>query len=153
MSFCRFRRLPGGRRSCTSRRRRFRRFRPGAPQPTPSTPVEVYEGEHDVRSAPALGSVPMSTNALPTQSSDFPAWYGEVVRRAGLAENSPVRGAMVIKPYGYAIWETIQRELDDRIKATGHENFYFPVLMPAGCSRTVTCRCSTTSGPTQSVGS
>ena len=72
----------------------------------------------------------MSTNALPTQSSDFPAWYGEVVRRAGLAENSSVRGAMVIKPYGYAIWETIQRELDDRIKATGHENFYFPLFVP-----------------------
>ena len=73
----------------------------------------------------------MSTNALPNQSTDFPAWYGEVVRRAGLAENSPVRGAMVIKPYGYAIWETIQRELDDRIKATGHENVYFPLLVPA----------------------
>jgi prolyl-tRNA synthetase len=54
-----------------------------------------------------------------------------VVRRAGLAENSPVRGAMVIKPYGYAIWEAIQRELDDRIKATGHENFYFPLFVPA----------------------
>jgi prolyl-tRNA synthetase len=73
----------------------------------------------------------MSTTALPTQSSDFPAWYGEVVRRAGLAENSAVRGAMVIKPYGYAIWEAIQRELDDRIKATGHENVYFPLLVPA----------------------
>jgi prolyl-tRNA synthetase len=73
----------------------------------------------------------MSTTALPIQSSDFPAWYGEVVRRAGLAENSPVRGAMVIKPYGYAIWEAIQRELDDRIKATGHENVYFPLLVPA----------------------
>jgi prolyl-tRNA synthetase len=73
----------------------------------------------------------MSANALPTQSSDFPAWYGEVVRRAGLAENSTVRGAMVIKPYGYAIWEAIQRELDDRIKATGHENLYFPLLVPA----------------------
>jgi prolyl-tRNA synthetase len=73
----------------------------------------------------------MSTAALPSQSTDFPAWYGEVVRRAGLAENSPVRGAMVIKPYGYAIWETIQRELDDRIKATGHENFYVPLLVPA----------------------
>jgi prolyl-tRNA synthetase len=72
----------------------------------------------------------MSTQALPAQSGDFPAWYGEVVRRAGLAENSAVRGAMVIKPYGYAIWETIQRELDDRIKATGHENFYFPLLVP-----------------------
>ena len=73
----------------------------------------------------------MSTNALPAQASDFPAWYGEVVRRAGLAENAPVRGAMTIKPHGYAIWEAIQRELDDRIKATGHENLYFPLLVPA----------------------
>ena len=73
----------------------------------------------------------MSTNALPTQSADFPGWYGEVVRRAGLAENSAVRGSMVIKPYGYAIWEAIQRALDDRIKATGHENLYFPLLIPA----------------------
>jgi len=67
---------------------------------------------------------------LPTQSRDFPAWYGEVVRRAGLAENAPVRGAMVIKPYGYAIWEAIQRELDERIKATGHENIYLPLFVP-----------------------
>jgi prolyl-tRNA synthetase len=73
----------------------------------------------------------MSATPLPAQSSDFPAWYGEVVRRARLAENSSVRGAMVIKPYGYAIWEAVQRELDDRIKATGHENFYFPLLVPA----------------------
>jgi prolyl-tRNA synthetase len=73
----------------------------------------------------------MSTASLPTQSSNFPAWYGEVVRRAGLAENAAVRGAMIIKPYGYAIWEAIQRELDDRIKATGHENLYFPLLVPA----------------------
>src|SRR4029078_5504221 len=73
----------------------------------------------------------MSTNAMPTQSTDFPGWYGEVVRRAGLAENSAVRGSMVIKPYGYAIWEAIQRALDDRIKATGHENLYFPLLIPA----------------------
>ena len=69
--------------------------------------------------------------AIPSQTADFPAWYGEVVRRAELAENSPVRGAMIIKPYGYAIWETIQRELDNRIKATGHENLYFPLLQPA----------------------
>src|SRR6185503_11799822 len=49
----------------------------------------------------------------------------------GLAENAAVRGMMVIKPYGYAIWELLQREMDDRIKATGHENFYFPMLIPA----------------------
>ena len=73
----------------------------------------------------------MNKTALPSQTSDFPAWYGEVVRRAELAESSSVRGTMVVKPYGYAIWEAIQRELDDRIKATGHENLYFPLFVPA----------------------
>jgi len=80
---------------------------------------------------PARGSVPSSATALPGQSSDFPAWCGEVVRRAGLVESAAARGAMVIKPYGYAIWEAIQRELDARIKATGHENLCFPLLVPA----------------------
>ena len=70
-------------------------------------------------------------NTLPSIENDFPAWYAEVVRRAGLAENAAVRGMMVIKPYGYAIWELLQRQMDDRIKATGHENFYFPMLIPA----------------------
>jgi prolyl-tRNA synthetase len=74
----------------------------------------------------------MSRHSLPSQSDDFPAWYGDVVRRAELAENSLVRGTMVIKPYGYAIWEHVQRALDDRIKATGHENLYFPLLVPSG---------------------
>jgi prolyl-tRNA synthetase len=69
--------------------------------------------------------------ALPKQSEDFPAWYQEVVRQAGLAEPSLARGTMVIKPYGFAIWERIQRAFDDRIKATGHENVYFPLFIPA----------------------
>ncbi len=73
----------------------------------------------------------MNKTALPSQTSDFPAWYGEVVRRAELAESSAARGTMVVKPYGYAIWEAIQRELDHRIKATGHENLYFPLFVPA----------------------
>ncbi|MDQ4030063.1 MAG: proline--tRNA ligase [Actinomycetota bacterium] len=73
----------------------------------------------------------MSRHPLQRQSIDFPAWYGEVVRRAGLAESSLVRGAMVIKPYGYAIWEAIQRALDERIRATGHENVYFPLFIPS----------------------
>lgn len=69
--------------------------------------------------------------ALTPRSKDFPAWYQEVVRDAGMAEPSLARGTMVIKPYGYAIWERIQRAVDDRIKATGHENLYFPMLIPA----------------------
>jgi len=69
--------------------------------------------------------------ALPKQSEDFPAWYQEVVRSADLAENSLARGTMVIKPYGYAIWEAIRDAVDERIKATGHENLYFPMFIPA----------------------
>jgi prolyl-tRNA synthetase len=68
--------------------------------------------------------------ALPKQDQDFPAWYQEVVREAQLAETSLARGTMVIRPYGFAIWEAMQRALDDRIKATGHENFYFPMFFP-----------------------
>jgi prolyl-tRNA synthetase len=68
--------------------------------------------------------------ALPSFSEDFPGWYQEVVRQADLAENSLVRGTMVIKPYGFAIWEAIQGALDLRIKQTGHKNLYFPMLIP-----------------------
>jgi prolyl-tRNA synthetase len=72
----------------------------------------------------------MSTNKLPTQAEDFPAWYVEVVKRADLAEHGPAKGSMIIKPHGYAIWELTQRALDDRFKATGHQNLYFPLLIP-----------------------
>ncbi len=61
---------------------------------------------------------------------DFSQWYLDVIRKAQLAEDSPVRGCMIIRPYGYALWEHIQRLLDDRIKATGHQNFYFPLFIP-----------------------
>jgi prolyl-tRNA synthetase len=69
--------------------------------------------------------------ALPKQSEDFPAWYQAVVKGAELAEPSLARGTMVIRPYGYAIWERIQQALDRRIKETGHQNLYFPLLIPA----------------------
>jgi prolyl-tRNA synthetase len=68
--------------------------------------------------------------ALPRQRDDFPGWYQEVVKQAELAEPSMARGTMVIRPYGYAIWEAIQRAVDDRIKATGHQNLYFPLFFP-----------------------
>ena len=72
----------------------------------------------------------MSTQKLPTQQDDFPGWYNEVVKRAALAEHGPAKGSMIIKPHGYGIWELMQRALDDRFKATGHENVYFPLLIP-----------------------
>ena len=70
-------------------------------------------------------------NAIsPTREEDFPEWYQQVVRAADLAENSEVRGCMVIKPWGYGLWEHIQRQLDAMFKATGHKNAYFPLLIP-----------------------
>lgn len=65
-----------------------------------------------------------------TREADFAAWYQAVISEADLAEESGVRGCMVIRPWGYGIWERIQRLLDDRIKATGHENCYFPLFIP-----------------------
>lgn len=67
---------------------------------------------------------------LTPRSEDFSAWYNEVVLRAELADYSPVRGSMVIRPWGYGIWERMQRALDDMFKESGHENAYFPLLIP-----------------------
>ncbi|GHC60293.1 proline--tRNA ligase [Ulvibacter litoralis] len=67
---------------------------------------------------------------LTTRSEDYSKWYNELVVQADLAENSGVRGCMVIKPYGYAIWEKMQAELDRMFKETGHENAYFPLFIP-----------------------
>lgn len=67
---------------------------------------------------------------LTDQTDDFSRWYNEVVRKAQLADYSPVRGSMVIRPYGYGLWENMQRLLDRRIKDTGHQNAYFPLLIP-----------------------
>ncbi len=64
------------------------------------------------------------------RSENYSQWYNELVAKADLAEQSAVRGCMVIKPYGYAIWEKMQRQLDDMFKATGHQNAYFPLLIP-----------------------
>jgi len=68
--------------------------------------------------------------SLTPQSQDFSAWYNELVYRAELVDLSPVRGAFVIRPYGWSLWENVQRELDAMFKATGHENLQFPMLIP-----------------------
>lgn len=67
---------------------------------------------------------------LTPQSEDFPRWYQDVINKAELADNGPVRGTMVIRPYGYGLWERMQSEMDDRIKACGAENAYFPLFIP-----------------------
>ena len=70
------------------------------------------------------------TAIKPTRIQDYPEWFQQVVKHADMAESSPVRGCMVIKPWGYGIWEHMQRQLDDRIKRTGHLNAYFPLFSP-----------------------
>src|SRR5215471_17859619 len=73
----------------------------------------------------------MSSDAITPRAKDFAKWYQDVIRKGDLAEPAEVvRGCMVIKPNGYAIWEKIQAELDRRFKATGHKNAYFPLLIP-----------------------
>ena len=88
--------------------------------------------------------------SITRQSEDFPDWYNDVVLKAELADYSPVRGCMIIRPYGYAIWESMQAELDRHIKATGHSNVYFPLFVPRSrCSRRKpsTSRASTRRSP------
>ncbi|MCX5531020.1 proline--tRNA ligase [Streptomyces sp. NBC_00006] len=67
---------------------------------------------------------------LTPRAEDFPRWYQDLIAKAELADNGPVRGTMVIRPYGYGLWERMQREMDDRIKETGAQNAYFPLLIP-----------------------
>lgn len=74
--------------------------------------------------------MPGNNKAITPQEQDFSAWYQDVVEIADLAEHGPVKGTMIIKPYGYALWEAIQKDLDARIKETGVENAYFPLLIP-----------------------
>ncbi len=68
--------------------------------------------------------------AIPSRAEDYSEWYNELVKKADLAEHSAVRGCMVIKPYGYSIWEKMQAELDKKFKETGHTNAYFPLFVP-----------------------
>ncbi|MBO5710543.1 MAG: proline--tRNA ligase, partial [Rikenellaceae bacterium] len=67
---------------------------------------------------------------LTGKEENYDQWYTDLVNKAGLAENSAVRGCMVIKPYGYAIWENMQAALDKMFKETGHQNAYFPLFIP-----------------------
>jgi prolyl-tRNA synthetase len=71
-----------------------------------------------------------STAISPTREENYAEWYQQVIRAADLAEPSPVRGCMVIKPWGYSLWQNMQRSLDDMFKATGHQNAYFPLFIP-----------------------
>ena len=72
----------------------------------------------------------MAEEKLPTRAEDFSEWYNQLVLKAQLADYAPVRGCMVVRPYGWALWENIQQALDRRFKATGHQNVAFPLLIP-----------------------
>src|SRR5512136_3428936 len=72
----------------------------------------------------------MSDEKLTPRNVDFSEWYNQVIMRAELADYAPVRGCMVVRPYGWALWENIQQALDSRFKATGHVNAAFPLLIP-----------------------
>jgi prolyl-tRNA synthetase len=72
----------------------------------------------------------MAEEKLPTRAEDFSEWYNQIVLKAQLADYAPVRGCMVVRPYGWALWENIQQQLDRRFKATGHQNVAFPLLIP-----------------------
>src|ERR1700754_3609314 len=72
----------------------------------------------------------IKTAITPTREEDFPGWYQAVIKAADMAENAPVRGCMIIKPYGYAVWENIQSILGDMIKDNDVQNAYFPLLIP-----------------------
>ena len=77
-----------------------------------------------------MASTQATTAIVPTRNQDYPEWYQAVIRAAELADNSPVRGCMVIRPWGYAIWENIRARLDQMFKETGHVNAYFPLFIP-----------------------
>lgn len=70
------------------------------------------------------------TAITPTRETDYNEWFQQVIKGADMAENAPVRGCMIIRPHGYALWEAVQKAMDRRFKETGHENVYFPLLIP-----------------------
>src|SRR6202165_1335040 len=86
--------------------------------------AQAFEAEDDPAQQPKY------VEHIRKKSEDFPGWYNDVVRKAELADYTPVRGCMVIRPYGWALWENIRDALDRMIKDTGHSNMYFPLLIP-----------------------
>ena len=86
--------------------------------------------EEQAKGGKGGGKEPPQVTEITPQSKDFSQWYLDVVRRAELADYTPVKGCMTIRPYGYAIWELIQQSLDKRFKETGHVNAYFPLFIP-----------------------
>jgi hypothetical protein len=115
------------RRGAASRGEPRRAFPAGLPESRRYT----LEGPfHRLRGSLMAKNTDTFVTEITSRSQDFSRWYLDIVQRAELADYSPVKGCMVIRPYGYAIWELIQQALDTRIKATGHVNAYFPLFIP-----------------------
>ena len=91
--------------------------------------LTTFAAEINEKSA-VIARMAKEIKELTPRSENYSQWYQDLVTKADLAENSAVRGCMVIKPYGYAIWEKMQAELDKRFKETGHVNAYFPLFIP-----------------------
>src|SRR5690606_15201800 len=110
---------------------------PGAPAPPRGgRPGGRARAEIRFPPPPWLPRLPTVTRTVVTpRSVDFPRWYADVIAKAELAENGPVRGTMVIRPWGYAIWERMQAAMDARIKAAGARNAYFPLFIPEASLR------------------
>src|SRR5690242_2527156 len=97
--------------------------------PSHVSPLAAHPGSA-VSADPSAAAANRFVKSITPQSEDFSGWYNDVVLRAELADYSPVRGCMVIRPYGYAIWESMRDRLDGYIKKTGHSNVYFPLFVP-----------------------
>jgi prolyl-tRNA synthetase len=107
------------------------RWVPGARDPVQPSPIALAPIPLRRVRLFSAAMAKKETHAIsPTRAEDYPEWYQQVVRAADLAEQSPVRGCMVIKPWGYALWENMQRVLDAKFKETGHRNAYFPLFIP-----------------------
>ena len=91
---------------------------------------ELFRGSYSSNVMSNAPATKPQTAITPTRQDEFPEWYQQVIKASDMAENSEVRGCMVIKPWGYGIWENIQRQLDKMFKDTGHSNAYFPLLIP-----------------------
>jgi len=132
---------PGGQRFCDNRCHGVGRAA-GTPEPVApfgsaspddarwASPPAANRGKDELSQLMSQMEPTDFVKEITKMSVDFDRWYTDVVRKAEMADYTPVRGCMVIRPYGYAIWENIQRAFDDMIKSSGHQNMYFPLLIP-----------------------
>ena len=100
------------------------------PERPPAQPGPASKGPSGKDAAPEKAGGKADSQGITPRAQSYSEWYLDIIKHAQLAEHSSVRGCMVIRPHGYAIWEKMQRELDDRFKATGHVNAYFPLFIP-----------------------